>query len=117
MNKFTVAQYGLRKAIAEVITGMEAQELAGMSSTKAILGRALGLDTMTLKEKGWLGAMVKNKAALKEGIELSSESIAYTMSRAQKLAYLTNNMKIGTAAGLKQNEALIITEHAKDLMV
>ena len=106
LNKFTVAQYGLRKAIAEVITGMEAQELAGMSSTKAILGRALGLDTMTLKEKGWLGAMVKNKAALKEGIELSSESIAYTMSRAQKLAYLTNNMKIGTAAGLKQNEAL-----------
>ena len=106
LNKFTVAQHGLRKAIAEVITGMEAQELAGMSSTKAILGRALGLDTMTLKEKGWLGAMVKNKAALKEGIELSSESIAYTMSRAQKLAYLTNNMKIGTAAGLKQNEAL-----------
>ena len=106
LNKFTVAQHGLRKAIAEVITGMEAQELAGMSSTKAILGRALGLDTMTLKEKGWLGAMVKNKAALKEGIELSKGSNAYTMSRAQKLAYLTNNMKLNTAVGLKQNEAL-----------
>src|SRR5574344_2233409 len=89
---FSKAEDGIRD---DLVTGVQTCALP-----------ILGLDTMTLKEKGWLGAMVKNKAALKEGIELSSESIAYTMSRAQKLAYLTNNMKIGTAAGLKQNEAL-----------
>ena len=106
LNKFEVGQYGLRKALAATLTGTKANEIATMRSSKAILGRVLGLEAVTLKEKGWLGAMVKNKASMKEGITLLSNSSAYTMTRAQKLAYLTTNIDLNTASSLKQGEAI-----------
>ena len=43
---------------------------------------------------------------MKEGITLLSNSSAYTMTRAQKLAYLTTNIDLNTASSLKQGEAI-----------
>lgn len=106
LNKAEVGLYGFRKALAAVITGTQASEIANIRTSKAIMGRILGLDQLTLREKGYLGAMVKSKASLKEGITLLDTANVYTASRIQKLAYLTGKVDIADVKTLKWNQSL-----------
>lgn len=93
LNKLEVAHYGVRKAIAAVITGQKAEELATTRSTKAIMGRILGLNQSTLAEKGYLTALVKNKMELSTiGPVMSDASIA-SLKWYQKLGFLSGGLK------------------------
>lgn len=106
LNKAEVAQEGFRKALAATISGTKASELANVRWTKSIMGRVLGLNQSVLAEKGYLAAMVQSKAVMKGTNETLAKLSANTMSRSQKLAYLTTNIDLNTASSLKQGEAI-----------
>ena len=89
LNKATVAQYGFRKALAEVITGTKAEQLATVSSTKAIFGRILGINQSVMAQKGLLSALVAHKMELK-GVEAGATRAAVANGKwYQKVEYLT----------------------------
>lgn len=89
LNKTTVAQYGFRKALAEVITGTKAEQLATVSSTKAIFGRILGINQSVMAQKGLLSALVAHKMELK-GVEAGATRAAVANGKwYQKVEYLT----------------------------
>lgn len=116
LNKAEVAQYGFRKALAAVIAGTKASELSEIRWTKAIAGRIMGVNQSVLAEKGWGSALVHNKALMKDGIDLTKTSILNTktmttteLTRSQKLAYLTNNIKLNEAAEMSRGKAILKT--------
>ncbi len=109
LNKMEVAQYGVRKALAAVISGQKASELAETRWTKAIMGRVLGVNQAILAERGYKSALFHTRVALKEGIDLNKTQVNLEMGRAQKLAYMTNNLKLSEAAELSRNKAILRT--------
>lgn len=109
LNKAEVGMYGFRKALTAVITGTQASEIANVRSTKAIMGRVLGLNQVILKEKGYGTAMVASKLALKEGVDMTKVTMLTELSRSQKLAYLTTNLKYNEAAELLRGKAILKT--------
>lgn len=106
LNKTTVAQHGLRKAIAEVITGTNASELANVRSTKAIMGRLLGVKQSVLAEHGYATALVHSRGILLNHTGATNIAKISSMSLAQKIAYLTTNMKLQEVQGLKTSTAI-----------
>lgn len=106
LNKTTVAQHGLRKAIAEVITGTNASELANVRSTKAIMGRLLGVKQSVLAEHGYATALVHSRGILLNHTGATNIAKISSMSFAQKIAYLTTNMKLQEAQSLKTSTAI-----------
>lgn len=109
LNKTTVAQYGFRKALAEVITGTKASDLANVRSTKAIMGRILGVKQSVLAEKGYMTALVHSKGILKNHTGATNVAKISSMGLAQKVAYLTNNMKLQDAQALGTGRAILKT--------
>ena len=109
LNKTTVAQYGFRKALAEVITGTKASDLANVRSTKAIMGRILGVKQSVLAEKGYMTALVHSKGILKNHTGATNIAKISSMGLAQKVAYLTNNMKLQDAQALGTGRAILKT--------
>ena len=109
LNKETVAAHGLRKALAEVITGTKAIELENIRSTKAIMGRILGVDQATLKEKGYLSSLIASRAALKGSKNEELLAGATSLTRSQKLAVLTRNIDVATAKEYSRSKALLKT--------
>ena len=92
LNKAEVGAYGFKKALAAVITGTKASDLATRSSTKAILGRILGVNQAVQAEHGLLTALVHSKASLKgeaQGLEYVSMA---TGNFRQKLIYLSKGI-------------------------
>lgn len=106
LNKNTVAQYGFRKALAEVITGTKASDLANVRSSKAIMGRLLGVKQSVLAEHGYATALVHSKGILKNHTGATNVAKISNMGLAQKIAYLTGNMKLQEAQGLKTSTAI-----------
>lgn len=90
LNKLEVGQYGLRKALAAVITGTKASELANVRTSKAILGRVLGVKQATLAEHGLISALVESKATLKGHSQVAISAAAGMGNLRQKLIYLAN---------------------------
>ena len=123
LNKLEVAQYGLRKAIAATISGTQAGALAETRWSKAIMGRILGLNQGILAERGYKSAIFNRTVALKNGLDvqkahinlgkasvLNLETMKHSeMGRAQKLAYMTNNLKLSEAAELSRGKAILKT--------
>ena len=109
LNKASVAQYGFRKALAEVITGTKASELATVRSTKAIMGRILGVNQSILKEHGYGTALVQSRAKLMNHTGATNIAKISSMGLAQKTAYLTNNMKLQDAQALSTSRAVLKT--------
>lgn len=109
LNKAEVGMYGFRKALAAVITGTKASEIANIRTTKAIMGRVLGLNQVILKEKGYGTAMVASKLALKEGVDMTKVTMLTELTRSQRLAYLTTNIKYNEAAELSRGKAILKT--------
>lgn len=94
LNKMEVAQYGVRKALAAVITGTQASDLATRSATKAILGRVMGVNQAVQAENGLIGAMVHSKMTLK-GVTLDTNAAAVvTGNLRQKLIYLSSGVMV-----------------------
>lgn len=92
LNKMEVAQYGLRKALAAVITGTKASELANRRASTAILGRVLGVNQAVQAEQGLMGALVHSKMALK-GVNIDAQAGSVIMGNLrQKIIYLTKGV-------------------------
>ena len=123
LNKAEVAQYGFKKALAAVISGTSAAELSEVRWTKAIAGRILGVNQGILAQRGYKSAIFNTSMAMREGINLSKASVnlgkasvinletmtTKEMGRAQKLAYLTNNIKLNEAAEMSRGRAILRT--------
>lgn len=109
LNKAEVAQYGFRKALAAVISGTKANDLANIRSTKAIMGRLLGVKQSVLAEKGYMTALVHSKGILKNHTGATNLAKISSMGLAQKVAYLTNNMKLQDAQALGTGKAILKT--------
>lgn len=106
LNKAEVAQYGFRKALTATITGTKASELANVRSTKALMGRLLGVKQSILKEHGYMTALVQSRGVLMNHTGATNIAKISSMGFAQKLAYLTNNMKLQDAQSLKTSTAI-----------
>jgi len=106
LNKAEVAQYGFRKALAATITGQKASELANVRTTKAIMGRLLGVKQSVLAEHGYMTALVQSRGVLRNHTGATNIAKISSMGFAQKLAYLTNNMKLQDAQSLKTSTAI-----------
>lgn len=109
LNKAEVAQYGFRKALVATITGTKATDLANIRSTKAIMGRILGVKQSVLAEHNYGTALVHSKALLKNHTGATNVAKIASMGLAQKLAYLTNNMKLQDAQALGTGRAILKT--------
>ena len=107
LDQTKVAQYGFWKTLTATINGMEAGDVATMRSSKLLAARVLGIDATILKEKGWLTAMVHNKAAMKEGIDITKQAEYASLSFGQKIAYLTTNTDIATVKTKGATKALL----------
>lgn len=107
LNKATVAQYGFKKALAEVITGTKAGELANTRWSKSIMGRILGLKQSTLAEKGYLTSLVQSNLMLKGKKEAQALAMASTMNFKEKLVYLTTSMKANEVQGISSSKAVL----------
>jgi len=123
LNKAEVAQYGFKKALAAVISGTSAAELSETRWTKAIAGRILGVNQGILAERGYKSAIFNKNVALRNGLDLEKTHInlgkasilnletmtTKEMGRAQKLAYMTNNIKLSEAAEMGRGKAILRT--------
>ena len=123
LNKAEVGVHGFRKALAATISGTTAAELSETRWSKAIMGRLLGVNQSILAERGYKSAIFNSSMALREGIDLNKTSVnlgkasilnletmtTKEMGRAQKMAYLTNNIKLNEAAELSRGKAILKT--------
>ena len=106
LNKAEVAQQGFRKALAAVISGTKAAELADTRWTKAIMGRLLGVKQSVLAQHGYATALVHSRGILMNHTGATNIAKISSMSFAQKIAYLTTNMKLQEAQSLKTSTAI-----------
>ena len=106
LNKTEVAQQGFRKALAAVISGTKAAELADTRWTKAIMGRLLGVKQSVLAQHGYATALVHSRGILMNHTGATNIAKISSMSFAQKIAYLTTNMKLQEAQSLKTSTAI-----------
>ena len=137
LNKSEVAMHGLLRTLIATSSGTKANTIAQIGLKKAIAGRILGLDQLTIAERGFGTASVRAVSKLKEekeiievGNSLKGKSInlekaslltkdkansitgklvATELTRSQRLAYLTTNLKYNEVAELSRGKAILKT--------
>lgn len=137
LNRNDVALHGFWKTLMATISGTEASTVANIGAKKSFVARVLGVNQTIVAEQGLKHAMVENVFRLKETEEaykkvnnitgkhinlekasilskeksgiVTSKLANLELSRSQKLAYLTTNMKYAEVANLGTGKALLKT--------
>lgn len=137
LNRTDVALHGFWKTLIATTSGVKASEVANISFGKLLAGRVLGVNQLVNSELGLGKAMVHTISKYKEGkplvesinritgehINLEKASlltkdklgiiegkiVQTELTRSQRLAYLTTNMKYARVAEMGMGEALLRT--------
>ena len=137
LNKTDVALHGFWKTLLANISGTKASTVANIGFTKSLAGRIMGLNQEIIAERGLGTAMVQNISKYKEEVpvieignkikgeklnlekasilnldktkSITSRLVQTELTRSQRLAYMTTNLKYAEVAELSRGKALLKT--------